>query len=110
MTGYCTVYVTTASREEALGIARALVAEKLAACANILPGMTSVYPWQGQIQEDNEVALLLKTRADLFVVLAARIRALHSYDTPCIAAWPLVAGDAEYLAWIGGELLPPPCP
>lgn len=103
MTGACTVYVTASSRAEAMKIASAVVSERLAACANVMDGLTSIYHWQGQVQEDAEAALLLKTRADLFDRLAARIRELHSYETPCIVAWPLVAADADYLAWIKAE-------
>jgi periplasmic divalent cation tolerance protein len=106
MSAACTVYVTAASHGEAVSIARTVVAERLAACANILPAVTSVYHWQGQVQEDAEVALLLKTETRLFDRLATRIRELHSYDTPCIVAWPIVAGDAAYLAWLGAEIMP----
>lgn len=100
MTGYCTVYVTAANKDEAMAIARVVVAERLAACANVLPTMTSVYEWQGDVHEDAEAAVLLKTRAALFDELAARIRDLHRYDCPCIVAWPIVSGADDYLGWV----------
>ncbi|RIK92773.1 MAG: divalent-cation tolerance protein CutA [Proteobacteria bacterium] len=100
MNDACTVYVTAASREEALAIARQVVEERLAACANVIDGLTSIYHWQGEVEEEREVALLLKTRLSLFDALEARVRALHSYACPCIVAWPMVAGSPDYLAWI----------
>ncbi len=106
MSEFCTVYVTTGSDEEALKIARAVVAERLAACANILGPVTSVYEWQGEMREEGEVALLLKTRREHFDRLADRVRALHSYDCPCIVAWPIEAGTSDYLAWLRGQTEP----
>ncbi|RMF12252.1 MAG: divalent-cation tolerance protein CutA [Alphaproteobacteria bacterium] len=100
MTEFCTVYVTVGSEAQALEIARTVVNENLAACANLLGPVTSVYRWQGKTHEDAEVALLLKTRRVLFDALAERIRTLHSYDCPCIVAWPLEAGTADYLGWV----------
>jgi periplasmic divalent cation tolerance protein len=97
---FVTVYVTTGNRVEALAIARTVVTEKLAACANILGEVTSVYEWQGEVHEDAEVALVLKSRTELFDDLCARIRDLHGYDCPCIVAWPIEAGSQDYLSWI----------
>ncbi len=94
------VYVTAASRDEALAIGRTVIGERLAACANVLPGMRSIYWWEGQVAEDDEALLVLKTREALLAALIARIRALHSYATPCITAWPITAGNPDYLAWI----------
>jgi periplasmic divalent cation tolerance protein len=73
------VYITAASGDEAHRIARALVEERLAACVNMLDGMTSVYRWNGAVEQASEVVLIAKTRADRFDRLAARIRELHSY-------------------------------
>ena len=97
------IYVTTASRDEALVIGRALVTERLAACANVIDGVTSIYRWDGNIESDTEAALLLKTRADLVDAVVDRIKALHSYDTPCVVAWDIVGGNADYLEWIESE-------
>lgn len=94
------VYVTCADAGQARAIARALVEERLAACANIVPGMTAIYRWQGAVEEGAEALLLLKTAAGRFDALAARARALHSYQCPCVLAVPIVAGDPAYLAWL----------
>jgi periplasmic divalent cation tolerance protein len=97
------VYVVTADMAEAERIAEALVAERLAACVNILGAVRSVYRWQGAVERADEVAMIAKTTETLFDALSARVRALHSYDTPAIVAWPIVAGDAAYLDWIVAE-------
>lgn len=97
------IYVTTSSREEALRIGRDVVAIRLAACANVLPGITSVYRWQGEVQEDGETALILKTRSDLVERLTARVKELHSYDCPCVIALPIVGGNPDFLRWIAEE-------
>lgn len=96
-------YVTASSMEEAGRIGRALVEEGLAACVNLLPGMRSIYRWQGAVEQAEEVVLVAKTRSDRFDSLAARVRALHSYDTPCVVALPVTAGSAPYLRWIAAE-------
>jgi periplasmic divalent cation tolerance protein len=100
VTGLVTVYVTCASRSQATDIGRTLVQERLAACANVLPGMFSHFVWEGVLQRDREYALLLKTRATLFRALEARVRELHSYDVPCIVAWPLAAASEPYARWV----------
>jgi periplasmic divalent cation tolerance protein len=103
MTGLCSVYITCARDDEAEAIARALVDERLAACVNILGPVRSVYRWQGARQESDEIALIAKTRMALFDALAARVKALHSYAVPCITAWPIAAGDGDYLDWLRRE-------
>lgn len=103
MTDACTVYVTAASEAEALKIARAVVAERLAACGNIYPIITSVYHWDDKVNEGSEAALLLKTRRALYDRLEARIRELHSYDVPCIVVWPIEDGSRDFLNWIDAE-------
>jgi len=103
MTDAVWVYVTAADRAEAARIGRIAVEERLAACANILPGHTAIYHWQGRIEESEEGALVLKTTAQRFEALRARIRALSSYTTPCILALPAAAGDADFLAWLRAE-------
>jgi len=101
------VYVTAAERAQAESIGRTLVEERLAACANVLDGMTSIYRWEGAIQRDDEAVLILKTRAGLLVRVEARIRELHPYELPCIVAWPIAGGSAAYLAWIASETADP---
>ena len=94
------VYIIAADSDEAGRIAEALVAERLAACVNVIGPVESIYRWKGTVERADEVALIAKTRRGLFDRLAARVRLLHSYDTPAIVAWPIIAGDAAYLAWI----------
>lgn len=97
------IYVTAATREEALTIARTLVADRLAACGNVLAGITSVYRWEGRVNEDAEVSLVLKTTADRVEAVTRRVGELHSYECPCVVALPIVGGNPAFLAWIGEE-------
>lgn len=94
------IYMTAGSMAEARGIARALVEERLAACVNLVDGMRSIYRWQDAVEEGEEVVMIAKAPADGFDALARRVRDLHGYETPCIVALPLVAGDPGYLDWI----------
>jgi periplasmic divalent cation tolerance protein len=100
------LYVTASSREEAQKIGRAIVEERLAACANIIDGMQSIYWWQGKLTEDKEAVLILKTRADLVDSVIERVRALHSYSVPCVVALPILAGNPAYLEWLKAETTP----
>jgi periplasmic divalent cation tolerance protein len=97
------VYITINSPEEARRIGRTLVEERLVACTNLIPGMTSIYRWQGVVEEAQETVIIAKTRAGLFGRLEARVKELHSYDCPCIVAMPVTAGHAPYLEWIAAE-------
>lgn len=97
------IYVTAPSEDVARLIADRLVSEKLAACANILPGMTSVYRWQGEIEQSKETVLILKTRADLFASVEQRIKKLHPYDAPCIVALPIEMAHVPFLKWLEHE-------
>jgi len=97
------VYVTAKDEAEAKSIAKAVVAERLAACANILGGIRSIYQWKGEICEDAETALILKTTAERKDGLIARIRELHSYETPCIVCLPIAGGNPAFLAWLAAE-------
>jgi periplasmic divalent cation tolerance protein len=99
-------YVTVPSREVALALGRTIVEERLAACANVLDGMTSVYWWQGTLEEASEAVLILKTRGELLERLSARIRDLHPYECPCVVALPIAGGNPAYLEWITGETAP----
>jgi periplasmic divalent cation tolerance protein len=91
--------VSLGPREDALAIARALVAERLAAAVNI-QDVHSVYRWQGTIEEASEVLLIAKTRAALVPALSARVVALHSYQCPAVVAVPICGGNPDYLPWI----------
>ena len=98
------LYMTCADRGEAKAIARTLVDERLVACANILGEMTSIYQWQGALEEQEEVAVLLKTRHDLTVAVTERIKTLHSYDLPCVISLPIQGGNPDFLSWLQGEV------
>ena len=90
-------------REAAVKLANALVANKLAACVNVLSGCTSVYRWKGTIESAQEVPVLIKTRAARYAEIEAAIRALHPYELPEIIAVPVVRGSDDYLRWVADE-------
>ena len=94
------VLVTCPNRRAAETIGRTLVEERHAACANVVPGLTSTYRWQGKICRESEVLVLLKTRRSCFPTLARRVRQLHPYSVPEIVALPVVLGSRTYLAWV----------
>jgi periplasmic divalent cation tolerance protein len=94
------VYCTCPDQAVAERIAEAVVVERLAACANIVPGLISIYRWQGQVRRDSELLLILKTREVVYSLLETRIRELHPYEVPEIVALPVQAGAAEYLGWL----------
>jgi len=100
--GFRWVYVTCKNRAEARKIARLVLEKRLAACANLFP-VRSLYWWEGKIEEANEVALVLKTKASCFRRLLAEIRKAHSYKVPCIEALPILEGNPDYLNWIRDE-------
>ena len=87
-------------RRQATTIARALVKEKLAACVNIVPGIASIYVWEGKLEEGREVLLLIKSRAALSKRLTARVRQLHSYSVPEVVTIPIASGNPDYLRWV----------
>ena len=97
------VYVTASNQSEARRIGRTLVEERLAACANILEPMNSIYWWEGKVQEASEAVLILKTTQARLEALVNRVKALHSYDCPCIEAWPVAAGYPPFLDWVARE-------
>jgi periplasmic divalent cation tolerance protein len=100
MTGIVSFYATFANADEARIIARKVVDERLAACANILGPCQSIYHWQDKVEEAEEVAALFKTAEPQAEALIARIAELHSYDVPAIAASPIVAAHPAYAEWI----------
>jgi len=97
------VFVTCPNRRAAERIGRSLVEEHLAACANILQGLTSIYRWEGKVCRDPEVLVLLKTRRSCFPALARRVRELHPYSVPEIVALPVALGSPAYLAWVAAS-------
>ena len=98
------VYVTAKDQAEARVIAKAVVGERLAACANILGAMESVYWWDGKVCEDEEVALVLKTSDEKKADLIERIKALHSYEVPCVTCLQIADGNPDFLKWIADEV------
>ena len=97
---FVVVLVTCPNRQAGETIGRTLVEERLAACANVIPGVTSIYRWQGKVCRDREVLLLIKTRRSRFVALTRRVQDLHAYAVPEIVALPLSTGSPPYLAWV----------
>lgn len=102
----CLVYMTAADVAEAEKVGAALVEKRLAACVNVLGGINSMFWWDGAVQKEQEVAFIAKTAEDRLEALTAEVRALHSYDTPCIVALPMVGGDQEFLEWIVSSTRP----
>ena len=100
MTDFLLVLSTFPTPEKAREAGRVLVGEKLAACVNILPGLTSIYVWQDEACEDAETLVLIKTRREHYLALESRLRELHPYETPEIVAVDIAAGLPAYLRWI----------
>jgi periplasmic divalent cation tolerance protein len=99
-----TVYATFADADEAARIARALVDERLAACANLLGPIRSIYRWEGEVEDAAEAAALFKTSADRAEALIARLAELHSYDVPAAVVWPIAEALPRYEAWVETEV------
>jgi periplasmic divalent cation tolerance protein len=97
------VLVACPSAEKAAEIARRLVEKRLAACGNVIPGVRSIYRWEGQVQDEAEVLLLLKTRRPCLKELLRRVLALHPYQVPEVIALGVEAGHGPYLEWIADE-------
>ena len=100
MTDCSVILVTVSSREEGERIADVLVGEQLAACVNIVGPIRSIYRWENAVQRDDEWLLIIKAPTAQFETLAARVGALHSYQTPEVIALPITAGSAAYLEWL----------
>lgn len=98
------VYVTCANQEEAEKIGRELVAARLAACVNILPGVKSFFHWENRLDEASETLLLAKTVAAKLPEIISTVKEKHSYSLPAILALPVVDGDREFLEWIKSEV------
>lgn len=97
------VYTTCPSQEAAESIGGALVEAGLAACVNILPGMVSIYVWQGDRQRDEEVVMIAKTRTAMAKAVTSKIEELHPYDVPAVLVLPVSGGAARFMAWIGEQ-------
>ncbi len=98
------VITTVGNEEQANEIARALVCRRQAACVNIVPGLKSVYRWQGKVCRDTEFMLIIKTRESEYSEVEATIRELHSYELPEILGFAVGKGEPEFLGWIGASL------
>lgn len=98
------VLITTPNTDEAAQLAEMLVERNLAACAQILPEIESVYRWQGKTERQKEVLVIAKTTKSNFEKLEREVRAIHSYETPEIVALPLTAGSLPYLEWLGANV------
>jgi periplasmic divalent cation tolerance protein len=85
-------------------IASALVEAREAACVNIVPGIRSIYRWEGKVNDEEEVLLLIKSTSEKFEAIRSRICKLHTYQTPEVIAFPITAGDAGYLNWLHASL------
>ncbi|MBW1780569.1 MAG: divalent-cation tolerance protein CutA [Deltaproteobacteria bacterium] len=97
------IYMTAGSMDEARAIGRELVVSRLAACANIIDNMSSLYWWDGEIQDDREVIIIAKTRESLVSELIEKVKSMHSYECPCIVSLPITDGNQAFLEWIGTE-------
>jgi periplasmic divalent cation tolerance protein len=103
MTNFLQILTTTATREDAERIARALVETKLAACVQIVGPITSIYRWQGNVETTQEWQCWAKSRRDLWSAVERAIRGLHPYEVPEILAMPIETGSADYLKWLDAE-------
>jgi periplasmic divalent cation tolerance protein len=97
------LYVTAPTRDVAMTLAHALVGERLAACANLLGPIQSVYWWDGKVNDEPEVALILKTRTELVGEATERLRELHPYSCPCVVAIGIDGGNPAFLGWLAAE-------
>ena len=101
---YAMVYITTSGIEESERIANILLEEKLAGCTNIIPSITSIYLWKGEIEADSESIIIAKTKLDRIEDIIKRVKEIHSYDIPCILAIPVIQGSMDYLEWLESEI------
>ena len=97
------IYITTSSVDEARAIGKALVSSRLAAGANIIDRINSIYWWDGKIQDENEAILIAKTREVLVPELIEKVKSMHSYICPCILSLPILDGNKAFLDWIADE-------
>ncbi|MCL2157275.1 MAG: divalent-cation tolerance protein CutA [Methanobrevibacter sp.] len=98
------VYITTSNEKEALKIGTYIVKERLAACSNIISNMKSVYWWEGNLENDEEAILILKTVEEKVDEIIIKVKEIHSYENPCIIAIPIIKASNSYLNWLKGEI------
>ncbi len=99
------VYVTCKDRAEAMQVGQAVVEARLAACANVVDGMASIYWWEGKLETSTEAILIMKSRTEFLQALTAMVQQHHSYTVPCVVALPIVGGNPDYLAWLLRETI-----
>lgn len=107
MSRFIVVLITISSEDAGATLAKALVSEKQCACVNIIPSIRSVYEWNGEMCEDKEALLIVKTTADKSAALIKRVKELHSYQTPEIICLPVSDGSDDYLDWVSRCVNPP---
>ena len=101
---YQFIYITVGSKDEALRIGQALLKDRVVACVNLFDQVHSMYWWNGSIQQDEEVVLIAKSKAEHWESLKERVRELHSYSCPCVVSLPLQQGNEPFLAWIDEQV------
>jgi len=94
------VFITASNEDEASKIAKVLVEARLAGCVNIVRNIRSIYSWQGKIEDEPEVLMVVKTQKSLFDSLSTKVKELHSYTVPEIIAMPIITGSEDYLKWL----------
>ncbi len=98
------IYMTAGSKEEAMKVGKALLEEKVAACINIIDNMNSMYVWKGEVQNDQEVVVIAKTTREKIPALIEKVKAVHSYECPCIIALPVESGYLPFMQWVKEEV------
>lgn len=98
------VLITTGSVEEAHNVANLLLNQRVVACVNIIPGVDSVFWWEGKLDSEQESLLIAKTKASLLTEIIKLVKSVHSYEVPEVIALPVIGGNEDYLDWIDGEL------
>lgn len=105
MSDYFVIYVTCPDFETAEKLGSYMVSNRYAACVNIVPSVKSIYWWEGEVQKEDEVLLIFKTKAELFSVFEENIKKHHAYSVPEVIAVRVEAGNREYLSWIEKETI-----
>lgn len=98
---YVVIFITTVNKKESEKIARALVSKNMAACVNIVEQVNSLFKWKGKLERQREFLLIVKSKKSLMPKLIKLVKSLHSYNVPEIIALPIIAGNKEYLDWLG---------
>ena len=97
------IYITVGSLDEAKAIGKELVTSRLAACANIIDHVNSIYWWDGEVQDDREFVVMAKTKKSLVPDLIEKVKSLHSYACPCIVSLPILEGNGPFMEWVRNE-------